>query len=222
MSPGRTVPSASRAARPRPAPPSRRAPPRSDPRVVCPGFGFDRSRSSAPAFHLEDRSEDRDWFSTRHHGADVDLRPNLRFRRFGGSSIFGAGRTKNPPSPTFSARISKNPRLLLPTPLFDQWSRPPLCYPEIWIFSPIFQLEDRSEDRDRPPYLLGETMAGPTRLAWKGLIETKRRRLTGQQPETKSGFRPAKKLDVCESLFRKRPFSVWSLRFGRKLIFTLH
>ena len=39
---GRTDPSASRLARPRPAPLPRRAPPRPDPPVVCPGFGLDR------------------------------------------------------------------------------------------------------------------------------------------------------------------------------------
>ena len=38
--PGRTDPSASRAARPHPAPTPRRAPPRPDPPVVCPGFGI--------------------------------------------------------------------------------------------------------------------------------------------------------------------------------------
>ena len=42
MSPRRTDPSASHSARSRPAPPSRRAPPRPDPPVVCPGFGLDR------------------------------------------------------------------------------------------------------------------------------------------------------------------------------------
>ena len=42
FSPGRTVLSASCTARPRPALPSRCAPPRTDPPVVCPGFGFDR------------------------------------------------------------------------------------------------------------------------------------------------------------------------------------
>ena len=41
LSPGRTDRSASRPARPCPAPP-RRARPRPDPPVVCPGFGFDR------------------------------------------------------------------------------------------------------------------------------------------------------------------------------------
>ena len=41
--------------------------------------------------------------------------------------------------------------LLLPTPLpLDQWPPAPLSYPEIWVFSPIFHLEDRSEDRGRP------------------------------------------------------------------------
>ena len=41
-SPGRTDASASRPAGPRPAPPPRRAPIRTDPPVVCSGFGFDR------------------------------------------------------------------------------------------------------------------------------------------------------------------------------------
>ena len=47
FSPRQTVPSsASCAARPRPAPPSRRAPPRTNPPGVCPGFRLDRFRSS--------------------------------------------------------------------------------------------------------------------------------------------------------------------------------
>ena len=43
MSSGRTDPSASRLARPRPTPPSRRAPPRPDLRVLSPDFGFEKS-----------------------------------------------------------------------------------------------------------------------------------------------------------------------------------
>ena len=42
LSPGRTDPSASRPAWPRPAPLPHRAPPRPDPPVVCPGFELDR------------------------------------------------------------------------------------------------------------------------------------------------------------------------------------
>ena len=44
VSPGRTVPSASCAARPRPAPSSRRALPRADPPGGCTGFGIDKWR----------------------------------------------------------------------------------------------------------------------------------------------------------------------------------
>ena len=65
------------------------------------------------------------------------------------STTFGVVRTKNPPSATFSARSTKNPPLSSssdPEPL-DQWPPAPFSYADIWIFSPIFLLEDRSEDR---------------------------------------------------------------------------
>ena len=74
-------------------------------------------------------------------------------------------RTKNPPSSIFSSRRPKNPSHLPPSRSEERTKNPPgisssdpllwqppapLSYPEIWIFRPIFHLEDRSEDRDRP------------------------------------------------------------------------
>ena len=63
-------------------------------------------------------------------------------------SSFSARRTKNSPSSTFSAGRMED------EPPWYFFSRPPqapaaLSYSEVWIFRPIFHLEDRSEDPDR-------------------------------------------------------------------------
>ena len=55
LSPGRTDLSASRLARPRPAPPPRRAPPRPDPSVVCSGFGPDKFETAQAGHRLSRR-----------------------------------------------------------------------------------------------------------------------------------------------------------------------
>ena len=85
-------------------------------------------------------------------------------RRRWGSSIFRLRRTKNPPSFFVGPNNEESPNLPLSlpeerrtpsgtsssTPALDQWLPAPLSYPKIWMFRPIFHLEDRSEDRDRP------------------------------------------------------------------------
>ena len=62
-------------------------------------------------------------------------------------------RTKTPslPSSTISARRTKNLLSSSSEPLpSDQPSPGPLSSSVVWIFRPIFHLEDRSEDRSRP------------------------------------------------------------------------
>ena len=126
-------------------------------------------RSSAPEneepiYDLRARRMDRKSDGRRGGGGATSSKMGRDLRRWGGSSIFRVRRTKNPPSSIFgSGRTKKRPmfhllgqqdekprHLLLPAPHFDQRPPAPLSYPGIWMFSPVFHFEDRSEDRDRP------------------------------------------------------------------------
>ena len=69
------------------------------------------------------------------------------------SSTFSARRTKIPPSSIFSVgRMDEKPSGTFSSDPHPSPPRPsaPLSYPEVRIFKPIFHVEDRSEDRDRP------------------------------------------------------------------------
>ena len=86
-----------------------------------------------------------------------------------GSSIFQVRQTKNPLFSTFSVRRTKNlllsfifsagrpknppPSSFSDPPGFDERPLAPLSYPEIKIVRPMFDLEDRFENRDRPSTL---------------------------------------------------------------------
>ena len=60
-------------------------------------------------------------------------------------------KNEEPPSSTFSARRTKKlPTFFFFQPPSDQTSSDSLKSSEAWIFSPIFHLEDQSQDGDRP------------------------------------------------------------------------
>ena len=59
-------------------------------------------------------------------------------------------KNEEPPSSTLPAGKTKNPHLFFFRRPSDICSTVFSSFPGVWIFSPIFHLEDRSENRDRP------------------------------------------------------------------------
>ena len=108
-----------------------------DPPLVCSGFGFDR--------FFEDRES-----SLKMAWGFFDF--PVRGTKNPSSSIFGAGGMKNPAISQLSDWNNEGP---LPhssssDPPLDQLPPGRLSYLNAWMFCPMFILEDRSEDRDRP------------------------------------------------------------------------